>query len=154
MLSLTAARPADCDALARTSRAAFDADVLVGAPGPGGPPGYDSAEWCRRALAWGRVFVIAEDGRTVGGAILIAHSADWMELGRVWLEPSVQGRGLGRAVLADLEQRAPAVRRWTLDTPAWNLRNRHFYTRCGYAEVGIDGDSVRFEKRVEAETPG
>ena len=35
----------DADILTETCRKAFDSDSEFGAPGPGGPPGYDSLEW-------------------------------------------------------------------------------------------------------------
>jgi hypothetical protein len=31
------------------------------------------------------------------------------------------------------------VKRWTLGTPAWNRRTRHFYKKVGFSEIGEDG---------------
>lgn len=144
------ASAADCAALATTSKLAFDADVELGAPGPGGPPGYDSVAWHVAALRWGRVFTISDRDEPLGGAIVIPRGPSAANLGRVWLVPAAQHRGLGAAVLAELESRFPLVRRWTLETPVWNQRNRHFYRNCGYREVGVRDDEVLFEKLIAA----
>lgn len=146
---INAADAADCAGLAETSKRAFDADVNVGAPTPGGPPGYDSAEWHRAALTWGQVFTITAEETPVGGAIVCLLSPTEARLGRVWLVPEYQNRGLGREVMAGIEAMLPAVTRWTLDTPVWNTRNHHFYARCGYQVIGAEGeDGLRFEKLV------
>ena len=147
-MRIAPARRADCPALAETSVRAFDADVHHGAPGPGGPPGYDSVSWHERALTWARVFTLSEDDRPVGGVVVVSHSPTDATLGRVWLVPEAQGRGLGTQVLAEVEAMFPAVTRWTLDTPAWNARNHRFYVSRGYRLVGRDGDGLLFEKRV------
>lgn len=153
MVLVQAAKVSDCDALARTSKLAFDHDVKYGAPGPGGPPGYDSPEWHRNAFRWGRLFKLVQDGRIVGGAIVIVKSRDWMELGRIWLVPEAQNRGLGKLALRSIEELFPWTRRWTLGTPVWNLRNQHFYGSCGYRETGRSGDEVTFEKALARKSP-
>lgn len=58
----------DCEAFARTSKRAFDADVELGAPAPGGPPGYDSTSWHHATLSQAYVFTMAHDGVIVGEA--------------------------------------------------------------------------------------
>ncbi len=146
MVRVVAATVADCVTLAETSTRAFDGDVRYGADGPGGPPGYDSAAWHRQAFRWGRVFTLVVDGRVVGGAIVIVKSGTWVELGRIWLEPEAQDHGWGKAAMRGIEAEFPRARRWTLDTPTWNLRTQHFYAGCGYVEVGRTDDAVRFEK--------
>ncbi|MDQ7992641.1 MAG: GNAT family N-acetyltransferase [Propionicimonas sp.] len=145
---ITQAGPADCTALAETSKRAFDADVLVGAPAEGGPPGYDSVAWHQDALSAARVFTIGDGtGTVIGGAIVFPRSGDEAYLGRIWLVPECQGKGLGALAMAELERLFPQVGRWTLGTPTWNLRNQRFYTRCGYRVIGREGeDGVLFEK--------
>lgn len=151
VMLITAAAMADCAALTETSTRAFDADTLVGAPVAGGPPGYDSLRWHEEALSWGEVFTIRHDESVSGGAIVILQAPDEAYLGRIWLVPECQGKGLGGEAMAALEACFPQVRRWTLGTPVWNLRNQHFYARCGYRVIGSEGeDGVLFEKLVEA----
>lgn len=152
---ITTASGTDCRTLAATSRRAFEADPEVGAPGVGGPPGYDSPDWHEAALGWGQVFTITHDGRPVGGAIVYVHSPLEARLARLWLVPEAQNQRLGREAIATLEARFPEVTRWTLDTPAWNTRNHHFYERCGYRAIGTEGgDGILFEKRLPGREPG
>lgn len=146
-MEITSAVLADCPELAATSKQAFDADVEFGAPGPGGPPGYDSIGWHQRALGWGDVLTFREAGAIVGGAIVIRGSGAEATLGRIWLTPALQGGGRGVWAMAQLESRFPDVRRWTLETPDWNERTRRFYPRCGYRDLGRNDDGQRqFEK--------
>jgi ribosomal protein S18 acetylase RimI-like enzyme len=141
----------DCIALAATSKRAFDNDVHHGAPGPGGPPGYDSAEWHLAALRWGKVFSIQVDGELVGGAIVLPQPPRRANLGRIWLLPELQGRGLGAAAMQIIEARYPDVTTWTLETPVWNIRNQRFYAGRGYREVGRNSEEVFFEKVLDRE---
>jgi GNAT superfamily N-acetyltransferase len=153
VIEVEAATIADCRALASTSKKSFDHDVRHGAPGPGGPPGYDSVAWHRRALGWGRVFRLVRDARIVGGAIVIVHRGGHMELARIWLEPTFQGRRLGAAVVGIIEARFADARRWTLETPCWNLRNQAFYAKLGYREIRRTESQVCYEKRCGATEP-
>jgi hypothetical protein len=46
------------------------------------------------------------------------------------------------------------AKRWTLGTPAWNRRTRHFYKKVGFVEVGEDGHGgILFERRIAAARP-
>ena len=151
-MKIRTATSSDCADLTDTSRCAFDADAEVGAPELGGPPGYDSVEWHRRMLDEASVFTITTgDGVVIGGAFAFPPtSPNELYLGRIWLEPEHQNRGLGREAMARLEKLFPQVRRWTLGTPTWNTRNQHFYQRCGYEIIGPEGeDGVLFEKIID-----
>jgi len=147
-LRLERATLADCRALAATSKSAFDSDVAFGAPGAGGPPGYDSPSWYQGAFRHGRVFRLVYGGEVVGGAIVIPKGRFWCELGRIWLTPTLHGRGLGKQAMALVEAEFPQVSRWTLDTPLWNSRTRRFYAGLGYREIRQDREFVYLEKRV------
>lgn len=145
-IALEPAGAGDLEDLVATSKRAFDADVDFGAPGPCGPPGYDSVEWHARVSTVSNVFRLVQGGKAVGGAIVYSRGPGWWEVGRIWLVPEAQGRGLGADVLRRLEEMFPAAERWTLDTPTWNLRNQHFYGREGYVEVRRTAELVYFEK--------
>ena len=147
MVQVERAQVADCPALAETSRRAFDHDVEFGAPGPGGPPGYDSVAWHREAFTWGHVFRIVHAGRIVGGAIVIPHGTERMELGRIWLEPSAQGHGWGEVAMTAIEETYPEASGWGLETPVWNLRNQRFYAKVGYRPTHRTAEDVVFDKR-------
>jgi GNAT superfamily N-acetyltransferase len=141
------AQVADCRALADTSERAFERDVDFGAPCPGGPPGYDSPAWHRRAFTCGHVFRIVHDDRIVGGAIVIPHDAGRMELGRIWLEPSAQGHGWGQTAMTAIEEAYPEAFGWQLETPTWNMRTQRLYTKAGYRPTRRTASQIVFQKR-------
>ena len=62
-VSIDLAKPEDAEILTEISTRSFDSDTEVGAPGKGGPPGYDSVEQHRRATqaAWGEYLKIMHD---------------------------------------------------------------------------------------------
>jgi len=138
---------ADAHALAGTSKRAFDADVELGAPGLGGPPGYDSAGWYQGALRYGTGFKLIANGAVIGGALVFQRGPSWYEIGRIWLIPEAQSVGFGTLAMRQIEGYFSDARRWTLDTPIWNLRNQDFYATLGYQETGRDCELVYFEKR-------
>lgn len=145
MITVRPAEAGDLEELVASSKRAFDADVDFGAPGPCGPPGYDSVEWHRRALTWAHVLWLVDGDTAVGGALVRTRGPGWWEVARIWLVPEAQGRGLGADALRRLEAMFPAER-WTLDTPTWNARTQHFYVREGYVEVRRTADLVFYEK--------
>ena len=77
------ARPGDAARLAKVSERAFHSDVDCGAPGIGGPPGYDSAEWQRRMMRLARYYKILVDNQIVGGLIVFPKEPRCYELGRI-----------------------------------------------------------------------
>lgn len=149
MISLRKARSAEAPALAELSRQAFDGDVDYGAPAPGGPPGYDSADWQAHMMRMGDYYAILSDGVVVGGAIVFRQGPREYNLGRIFIGPEWQSRGLGEQAMEQLLKLYPLAQRWTLDTPAWNARTRHFYAKMGFREIGEDEHGgVLFERMM------
>jgi GNAT superfamily N-acetyltransferase len=147
MISLRRARPAEAAALAELSKQAFDSDADYGAPGPGGPPGYDSAEWQAHMMRMGEYHAIVSDGVLVGGAIVFRKGPREYDLGRIFIGSQWQNCGIGEQAMEQLLRLYPLAKRWTLDTPAWNARTRHFYAKMGFGEIGEDGHGgVQFER--------
>jgi ribosomal protein S18 acetylase RimI-like enzyme len=145
----------DAESLAEISRRAFEHDVNYGAPGRGGPPGYDSPGWQRKMLRRGRYFKLFEQERLVGGFVVFRLEDGSVELGRAFIDPEFQNRGIGSEMLRYAEGVFPATRRLVLDTPSWNRRCQHFYEKAGFVKIGdIDtGEGfllVQYEKRIDA----
>jgi ribosomal protein S18 acetylase RimI-like enzyme len=135
-VTLRPARPDEADTLAAISARAFHSDHAFGGPVAGGPPGYDSPAWQRQAMRWGEYHAVEVERELVGGAIVSRKGPGHCELSRLFLDPDRHRRGIGRRVMALLEEAYPEVARWTLDTPAWNRRTRPFYEGLGFVEVG------------------
>jgi GNAT superfamily N-acetyltransferase len=143
------ARSRDAATLARISERAFHSDIHCGAPGIGGPPGYNSERWQSRMMRIGQYYRILVDGQIVGGFIVFPKEPRHYELGRIFVDPDFQNRGIGTRAFEFLWEEFPLANRWTLGTPAWNRRTRHFYQKVGFVEVGEDGHGgILFERRI------
>jgi RimJ/RimL family protein N-acetyltransferase len=144
------AKPSDAEALAGASERAFHDDVNYGAPGPpGGPPGYNSAAWQARMMRFGEYYTILAGERIIGGMIVFRQGTREYELGRIFIEPDFQNQGIGTSAFEFLWKTYPLAKRWTLGTPKWNRRTRHFYAKVGFSEIGEDAHGgVLFERRI------
>jgi ribosomal protein S18 acetylase RimI-like enzyme len=156
MIRFEKAMPADASALTAVQVRAFDHDVKRYPDAPaGGPPGYDDVGWQLERMARAHYFKIVDGAQEaiVGGAIVFQAGPGHCELGRIWIDPDHQGRGIGGKALRFLEQAFPDASVWTLDTPAWAIRNQAFYERHGYRKVreAAAGRLVLFfyEKKLE-----
>lgn len=138
MTRFVKARSQDADRLAAASELAFHGDVDYGAPGIGGPPGYDSPDWQKRMMKLGDYYKILVDGQLVGGIIVFRKAAREYDLGRIFIKPALQNQGIGTEAFEFLWREYPLAKRWTLGTPAWNRRTRHFYQKVGFMETGQD----------------
>jgi GNAT superfamily N-acetyltransferase len=149
-IQLEKARPGDANTLAQISERAFHNDIHYGAPGIGGPPGYNSGGWQTRMMKVADYYKILAAGEIVGGIIVFRKRTREYEVGRIFVEPDHQNQGVGIEVFERLWQEYPLAKKWTLDTPAWNQRTRHFYRKVGFVETGEDGRGlVLFEKMIE-----
>ena len=145
------ARPQDSAKLAKVSERAFHSDIDCGAPEIGGPPGYDSAGWQRKMMRIAKYYKILLRNQIVGGIIVFAKEPRCYELGRIFVDPDFQNQGIGTQAFEFLWQEYPLAKKWTLGTPAWNVRTRHFYKKVGFTEVGTDEHGgILFERRVGA----
>jgi len=143
------AKTGDAKALARVSWRAFDNDINYGAPGKGGPPGYKSERWQSRMTRIGKYYKILDDYKTIGGFIVFDKGNGHYELGRIFIGPDYQNQGIGAQAIEFMEKEFPQAKRWTLGTPRWNRRTRHFYEKMGYVMIGSDGpDGVRYGKII------
>ena len=143
------ARSKDAEALARVSERAFHSDIHCGAPGLGGPPGYDSPDWQRKMMRMGQYFAISSKGQVIGGIIVFPQAPREYNLGRIFVDPDFQNQGIGTQAIEFLWSEFPLAKRWTLGTPEWNQRTRHFYKKVGFEEVGVDAhEGVLFERRI------
>ena len=151
------ARSQDAPALAEASKRAFHSDVHCGAPPgpPGGPPGYDSPQWQRKMMRIADYYKIvlgdagSERPQIVGGIIVFRQAPREYELGRIFVDPEFQNQEIGTRAFEFLWEAYPLAKRWTLGTPAWNRRTRHFYKKVGFVEIGEDGHGgILFERRI------
>jgi DNA-binding MarR family transcriptional regulator len=90
----------------------------------------------------------------VGCGALKLHGKQPAEIKRMWVAPDARGLGVGRRLLADLEQqvRARGIRRVRLDTNATLVEAIAMYRSSGYIEIPAFNDEPYahhwFEKRL------
>jgi len=146
MINFKKAEIEDAKALARASKRAFHSDINCGATKKGGPPGYDSADWQSNAMKKMNYYKILYDDVIIGGFIFQSKGNSCYELDRIFIDPEFQNQGIGKQVFEFLWKEFPA-KKWTLGTPEWNRRTRHFYKKVGFVETGKDEHGgIRFQK--------
>ena len=103
----------------------------------------------------------ADDGEALGCGALRALAPDVAEVKRMYVAPAARGRGLGRALLAELEATA-RLSGWTtlrLETGPRQPEAIGLYTRAGYQPIAAFGayvdapdaeDSLFFERHLGA----
>ncbi len=126
----------DAPELVSVQIAAFHHDAVLypGVPAEG-PPGYDSAAAMLEKIQGDDCYrIVDDDGKIIGGIVIFAMAAGHFHLDLIFIDPAHHNRGIGTQALKQIEQ-AYGAELWTLDTPAYALRNQHFYEKLGYVRV-------------------
>ena len=101
-------------------------------PGVRIPALHESLDDMRESLEEWTWLVLRRAGRLVAAARGRAEDDTW-DVGRLMVAPDLQGQGLGRFMLAEIESVAPpAVTTYTLFTGAQSHDNIRMYKRAGY----------------------
>ena len=103
-----------------------------------------------------RFFVARRDGRALGCGALRVDPAGWGEVKRMFVRPETRGAGIGRRILARVEEQARAERltHLRLETGIRNpeavalYRAAGFTERDAFGEYGPDPLSVFMEKTL------
>ncbi len=115
---------------------------------------YPTENTARKALADGELFVVEEDGKIIGAAIINQRQVDvyagapWsfaasddevMVLHTLVISPRTAGKGYGRRFVQFYEDYALShgCRYLRMDTNERNSRARAMYVKLGYKEIGI-----------------
>jgi len=139
LITIESAESDDAEKLADISKRAFDSDVEHGAPGEGGPPGYDSPDHQKRMIEnkSGDYLKILYDGKIVGGTTVWPVSDTHHEIFNVFVDPDYHRKGIGKESFRLIMEKYPQAKRWTLDTPEWNTRTKAYYEHLGFKQYGI-----------------
>jgi ribosomal protein S18 acetylase RimI-like enzyme len=137
MVELKKAKKRDVKALTETQIHAFVDDNKLKPSGCSleGPPGYNSVKWNTHWIENTPYYKILFDEQIVGGLILFDLGDDQFEVGRIWVAPEFQSQGIGQATMKTMFNLHPDVKKWTLGTPSWAIRNQHFYEKLGFVEI-------------------
>jgi len=136
------ATSSDAEILAELSKGAFHTDAKVfDFEEPGGPPGYDSPEfqnWAMKTLTYNKILY---DEAIVGGIIIDSGKVDHHILERIFVDPRYHNKGIATKAMTIIFHEYDDVI-WTLGTPEWNVRTRHFYEKLGFNQVGWDEGDI------------
>ena len=158
MIELARAQPGDVEALTETQIRTFLDDNKLKPAGCSleGPPGYNSQDWNLYWIENTHYYKILLDGRIVGGLILFDLGDGHFEVGRIWVDPDLQNQGIGQAAMQAMFIQHPGIKKWTLGTPSWAIRNQHFYEKVGFVrirETNIDPDlgwsGIEYERIID-----
>ncbi|MBN2444324.1 MAG: GNAT family N-acetyltransferase [Spirochaetales bacterium] len=140
----------DVNKLAEISLRAFHSDFEVGAPNKiGGPPGYDSPQFHAKILRMSHAFYkILDKDEIIGGFFIFLKSKTHMELSRIFIDPGYHRKGVGLRSLNYLFKKYPYIKKWTLDTPKWNIRTMNFYKKLGFFIEKEDDCFYYFTKNI------
>ncbi|MHA2396889.1 MAG: GNAT family N-acetyltransferase [Candidatus Thorarchaeota archaeon] len=145
----------DAEVLTEICRRSFESDSDFGAPGPGGPPGYDSLEWNidkikNRYLHYYKILVGNE---IVGGFIVGDRGPDYQVCERIWIDPDQMRKGMGARAFDLIWDKYTSADLWVLGTPEWNTRTNPFYRSIGFTHIGTthehSWDGIYYEKRIK-----
>ncbi|QRN84004.1 GNAT family N-acetyltransferase [Chloroflexota bacterium] len=157
MIIIAKARPEDVEKLTETQIRAFIDDNKNKPPNCSleGPPGYNSLKWNLHWIQHTHYYKILFDGQLVGGLILFDLGESHFEVGRIWIDPKYQNKGIGQDAMCKMFKLHSDVTRWTLGTPSWAIRNQHFYEALGFVkirETEVDPDlgwsGIEYERKL------
>ena len=131
-LAIRQAEADDADAIRALVAAAYGHYVALIGKEPG--PMRDDYEW---RIAANQAWVAELDGEVVG-LVILEERPDGLLLDNVAVSPAMQGRGVGRALIAFTEREASrrGFAKLRLYTHALMVENIALYGRLGFKEIG------------------
>ena len=137
MIELSRAKKSDVETLTEIQIRTFVDDNKRKPPGCSleGPPGYNSLKWNTHWIDHTYYYKILFERKIVGGLILFDLGDQNFEVGRIWVDPAMQNRGIGQAAMKIMFKLHQEVKKWTLGTPSWAVRNQHFYEVLGFIKI-------------------
>jgi ribosomal protein S18 acetylase RimI-like enzyme len=130
-MMINAASPADAGAILALQKLAFQSEARL-YDDFSIPPLRQTLEELWQELAWKVVFKATRAGEIIG-SVRGYQQGDTCYVERLIVHPDHQGRGLGTALMGQIEGAFPGARRAELFTGHKSRRNIRLYQRLGYA---------------------
>lgn len=118
------------------------------------PPLTQTLAELQQEIAVSAVLIASLDNRLVGSVRAVQQTDGSVAIGRLIVDPALQGQGIGSCLMAAIEAAFPATSRFELFTGSLSLRNISLYERLGYAAYARKRLSPRvelvfLEKRIQ-----
>jgi replication factor A1 len=94
-----------------------------------------------------RYFKMICAGQMVGGIIASRRNTGHYELERIFVDPDYHNRGIATGAFEQAFTMYPDAKIWTLGTPEWNVRTKHFYEKLGFVQIGWTYDYLTWRGR-------
>jgi len=137
---LERAEESEAEVLAEISKRAFESDIECGAPELGGPPGYDSPRSVAGNIKYTDYYKIVYDYLVLGAVLVGPRSEYHCEIGGLFVDPEFQNKGVATRAFILIYELYPGIKVWTLGTPEWNARTKHFFEKLGFEQIGWTRD--------------
>ncbi|MBU3134844.1 GNAT family N-acetyltransferase [Clostridium gasigenes] len=150
MLKFELLEEKDIEILTPIMEKSFDEDARIHLNEPkGGPPGYDNGDFLREygLSKESTSYKISLDGQAIGCIILWINNETKINfLGNIFIDVSLQNKGIGKRVWRFIEEEYPNTIKWCTDTPGFSKRNHNFYVnKCGFHIVRIENPMDKYK---------
>ena len=140
----------DIDVLTTIMEKAFDEDTKIHlGEEKGGPEGYDNGDFLRKFGLHkdSTAYKITLEDRPIGCVILWINKETKINcLGTIFIDTSLQNKGIGKKILEFIEKEYPDTIKWCTETPGFSRRNHNFYVnKCGFHVVKIEKPMDKYE---------
>lgn len=140
----------DIDELTAIMKRAFDEDTRIHLDEPkGGPDGYDNGDFLRRFGLHkdSTAYKISLEDTVIGCIILWINKETKVNfLGNIFVDTTVQNKGIGKKVWDFIEQEYSDTIKWGTDTPGFSKRNHNFYVnKCGFHIIKIENPMDEYD---------
>ncbi len=96
-------------------------------------------------------FLVADDGNKIAGTAFASRINDTtVKLHRLYILPEIQGRGVGRMLLEEIEGCFFEFQNLTLEVEEQNKSAIGFYQKHGFNQTGITANCGEGESGIEA----
>lgn len=152
MIEFTGARIEDGEEILALQKLAYQSEAAL-YNDQSLPPLRQTVDELRHEIAAQTVLKAVLDGRIIG-SVRASLSGDTCHIGRLMTHPDFQGRGIGRALMSNIEDHFPHANRFELFTGDRSEGNIRLYQKMGYAvfqrkTLSEQVTLVYMEKRLE-----
>ena len=136
MMTLRPATPEDYETILAIQRHAYELKE-VPLYGENLPPLQETPETLAQEAADGKQILVGTVNGIVVASMRVQRRPDGeLYWGRLSVDPSLQGQGLGQAMVRGVENFFPEVKTFVLDCGVKSEENNHIYSKLGYVATG------------------